>query len=239
MFACPSPKGTNHAQLFLNSKGELIDGKTGRYWGRSSKMAHDELPESLRSSPGVGKRDDVDERLNAMRQDVEGVIEKLYLNDESKGAIIKAMLKHCDAARERPPVRGKDAARGQRRARDQEPDHEGLVRFLRSGEEEPSGEDVLAVSGPLHAALARQTRQAGEKPFRDPAQFSDRYPETDRLGADRLGCGLFGSSQFDPAPPLSSRDKRQAHDAAGAEARLAKKFPGIENVKVGEWPERR
>jgi hypothetical protein len=42
-FACPSPKGTNNAKLFLNSRGELLD-RRGNYWGRSqiARMAQDQ-----------------------------------------------------------------------------------------------------------------------------------------------------------------------------------------------------
>jgi hypothetical protein len=42
MFACPSPKGTNRAQLYLNSRGELMD-RNGAFWGKSQikRMAMD------------------------------------------------------------------------------------------------------------------------------------------------------------------------------------------------------
>jgi hypothetical protein len=43
MFACPSPKGTNNAQLFLTRAGRLVD-RRGNDWGASSirRMARDE-----------------------------------------------------------------------------------------------------------------------------------------------------------------------------------------------------
>jgi hypothetical protein len=48
LFDCPSPKGTNHAGLYLNSAGYLFDRKGG-YWGKSQikKMAEDALPGSM------------------------------------------------------------------------------------------------------------------------------------------------------------------------------------------------
>jgi hypothetical protein len=53
MFACPSPKNTNRAQLYLNKRGELMD-RSGAFWGRSQigKLAMDAMPPDLHSASG-------------------------------------------------------------------------------------------------------------------------------------------------------------------------------------------
>jgi hypothetical protein len=53
-FSAPSPKGTNHAGLYLNEAGHLLD-RRGNRWGRST--AYDELPKSgAEAGPRLGER---------------------------------------------------------------------------------------------------------------------------------------------------------------------------------------
>jgi hypothetical protein len=53
-FSAPSPKGTNHAGLFLDQGGRLFD-RNGNLWGRSS-MAYDELPPTPKNGVEGGPR---------------------------------------------------------------------------------------------------------------------------------------------------------------------------------------
>jgi hypothetical protein len=53
-FAAPSPNGTNHAGLFLNEAGHLID-RHGNRWGCST--AYDSLPSNgAEAGPRLGER---------------------------------------------------------------------------------------------------------------------------------------------------------------------------------------
>jgi hypothetical protein len=262
LFNAPSPRGSNNAQLFLNSKGELLD-RTGAYWGKSQiaklpKLARDELPDNLRAPAPAngsahGNEREAEERLTKLRRELEDLIGErgLDLLDESKGQILAVLQKHCgDATRAR---RGSatDNARRHRVAHD-EPDHEGLVQFLRSkGLDEQSIAHVLAIAreeaepeadgkdrlpaNALHGGYGGRLTGAS----RDHDDFAERFPEAAKIGS------VYGTSQFDQDQHdrRSARDRRQqAHDSvpgSEAERRLAKKFPGIERIGVGEWPKRR
>jgi hypothetical protein len=80
----------------------------------------------------------------------------------------------------------------------------------------------------------------GEASYRSsPASdsFAATFPD-----AMRIGTAVPGRSQFDGAHDRrTKRERRIAADAAldGAADSLAEKFPGIENIGVGEWPKRR
>jgi hypothetical protein len=70
MFSCPSPRGTNRAGLFLNSRGELMDRK-GNYWGRSQIMALDaamasSVPKKPHNPLASGARNDFDSALKEL-----------------------------------------------------------------------------------------------------------------------------------------------------------------------------
>jgi hypothetical protein len=90
LFDAPSPKGTNRAQLYLNSAGYLFD-RNGGYWGKSqiarlSRMAMDQ-------EPGHGE---VAEALLKLRVDLEECISEanLDLHPEAKAEILKCLDRH-------------------------------------------------------------------------------------------------------------------------------------------------
>jgi hypothetical protein len=112
-----------------------------------------------------------------------------------------------------------------------------MVRRERGEQAEPEARDRLPVSGPggLGGYRSGQSRQPGEKIFR--SDFAERFPE-----AQRIGTATPGRSQFDGAHDRrTTRDRQIAADAMApaAGARLLKKFPGIENVEIGDFPRRR
>jgi hypothetical protein len=87
LFDCPSPKGTNHAGLYLNSAGYLFD-RRGGYWGKSQikKMAMDQ---DLHHDRG-----ETAEALLALRSDIEKCMEELDLHDEVKRELFECLNRH-------------------------------------------------------------------------------------------------------------------------------------------------
>ena len=182
LFAAPSPRRSNHTQLYLNKKGELIDGRTGSYWGMSGmarlKIAKDAALPDITPAPGAmpNPERDAEERLDAMRRDIEILIDSGHLDlaDKSRGQIIEVLNRHCGAATQHRR-NGADKP-----ARDEE-HHEGLRELLRQkgltdeeveraieivrDEAKPNGKDRLPVSGPggMGGYRSNQSRQAGEE----------------------------------------------------------------------------
>ena len=106
LFACPSPKRTNHQGLWLNSAGELFD-RSGRRWGRSqiAGMAMDAMPPEL----ATGERDH-EAREMELRAELQRVLDEFDLHDEPAAAIMALVDKHFPAPNKRAP--GPDATRG-------------------------------------------------------------------------------------------------------------------------------
>jgi hypothetical protein len=174
MFPCPSPKGSNHAGLYLNRAGELVDRK-GSLWGKRGTMALDELPDSLRAIDKTPRRrlardeepDEFAELLRGKGLDEEAIAVAQWLAERARQALAQK-------------------------------------------EEEPEGEDKLPISGPRHAALARESREPGEKVFRgrDHAEYLRLFPELQRSPS------VAGSSQFENDAQMVDRRRRLAGDAA-------------------------
>ena len=81
MFPCPSPKGSNHAGLYLNRAGDLVD-RNGALWGRRGTMAMDSLPESIRAPhvPASDADEDDEERGVEGRADIKALRKYLHEN---------------------------------------------------------------------------------------------------------------------------------------------------------------
>jgi hypothetical protein len=75
MFNCPSPKGTNNAQLFLTGAGHLVD-KHGRNWGRSSMrgLAQDA---ALASPMSSGPKRPFNPLASSARADLDTALKRL------------------------------------------------------------------------------------------------------------------------------------------------------------------
>ena len=226
-FPCPSPKGTNFAGLYLNRAGDLVD-RNGALWGRRGTMAHDSLPESIRAPRVPSASDDAEHRVGMLRHTLRGY----GLDDEL-----------CDEACEiaRREIAG-------------EPVEDELVH---------SGPG--AMGGRLNPATRREP---DEKFYKTPARFSERpalgtksgerrgssviseqeYRSSpasdssllDELGVTRVKAGVPGSGQFDPAPPLTAKDRKIARDSVPdfeADRNFREMFPGA--PEFGEWLPRR
>jgi hypothetical protein len=249
LFPCPSPSGRNDAGLYLDRGGNLVD-KHGALWGRRGTMAMDSLPDGMSPSGTTapsGREKEALEQLKKLRNGVEKLLEKLDLSDEVchefynlLGVTKPRSLRDVGPNAERG---AKDSRRG--RARDEEPDHEGLVKFLRSrGLDEQSINRVLEIA---RAAAAEEEEAEDKLPSNalhsgrsrdDVESFERRYPE-----AARIRTAVPGHLQFEGAHDHRStrRTRELAADAASDAAglRLAKKFPGIERIGVGLFDSRR
>jgi hypothetical protein len=194
LFDCPSPKGSNRAQLYLNSAGFLFD-RNGGYWGKSQivkmKMAMDQ------GEPGHGE---TAEALLKLRNDIEECISEanLDLHPEARAEILKCLDRHVkpsmhqkrgmgpnyykghgatdDTIEERVALRHVSGENGHDESA---PDLEAFVKFLRQRglDEEAiraaieivqgSGdvEDRFPVSGVLGGQLSGRSRDIGESVF--------------------------------------------------------------------------
>jgi hypothetical protein len=116
-YACPSPRGTNNAQLYLTKAGHLVD-KHGRSWGRSQiqAMAQDAALSSKKSArkaaakelkrvliAAVSKRrlttDEVErgetaEQMLQLRREIEKVMADMDLHDEVRRELFAILNKH-------------------------------------------------------------------------------------------------------------------------------------------------
>jgi hypothetical protein len=239
MFACPSPKNTNHAGLFLTRAGHLLD-KHGRDWGRSSmgRMAFDELPELSEAQRG---EIDEDERLKALCHELELAMEKLNLRPEYVGALLQVIEKHKGHDWRESAKAGDDLPESVRApTSDEIDDLDDFRQHLRArGLDEKSikqacdlvrwqrGQlvnDRLPVAGPggLGGYRSGQSRQPGEKVFpyatdrgtvrpRASARFAEMFPD-----AARIQTGGGGYSQFDADHARLTERRQLAADAAPA-----------------------
>jgi hypothetical protein len=206
-----------HPKVFVTKNGSTISKKD---WKRLKLLAADDLPDSIRA-PHLPTASDAEHRVEMLRHYLRG----RGLDEES-----------CDQACE-------------------------LAR--REMEEEEPVEDELVHAGPgaMGGRLNPATRrEPDEKLFKSPAQFSERTPLGTTAGenrgssvlsqveyrsspasdAMRVKIGTPGNSQFDPAPPLTAKDRRMAEDAAARPRKgLRKMFPGIEDIGIGDFPRRR
>jgi hypothetical protein len=228
MFPCPSPKGSNHAGLYLNRAGDLVD-RNGALWGRRGTMAMDSLPESVRAPRVPTASDDAEHRTGMLRH----VLRGYGLDDDS-------IQEACDICRrelagevsdDELPVAGPGGMGG----RLSKETREGGEKHFRSpghfSERPPLGT----------TATGEKRSMVGEADYRSsPASdgFARRYPD-----AMRIGAAVPGNSQFDGQHDRRTRRTRQlAADAASPDAgdRLAEKFgEHAASVGVGEWPSRR
>jgi hypothetical protein len=240
LFNAPSPKGTNHAGLFLTRAGHLVD-RHGRDWGKSqiAKLAMDELPSSARDLPkpelSEAERREVeeDERVKKLCGALETAMEKLNLRPEYRGALLKIIEAH---------------KKHEWGAKDAEPDHEGLREFLRSkgldeeslrevfdiiesAEEEPEGKDRLPVPATKRGYGGYRSGRSKD----DGESFERKFPE-----AQRINHAVPGTGQFDGANDRrgTRRSRQIAADAVSPDAgdRLAKRFgEHVGKIKIGEW----
>jgi hypothetical protein len=238
LYNCPSPRGSNNAQLFLTKAGHLVD-RHGRDWGKSqiARLAMDELPSSARDLPAPEltpeQRAEVeeDERVQKLCHALEAAMEKLNLRPEYAGALLKVIEQH-------KKHEWKTSGAG---AKDEEPDRTGLHEFLRgrglSEDDLEELDEILARSEeePAEDRLPVPATKGGYGGYRsgrskdDGQSFERKFPE-----AGRIGTAVPGRSQFDGAHDRRStrRTRKLAADAASAEAgrSLAEMFPGIERI---------
>jgi hypothetical protein len=219
----------------------LVD-KHGRDWGKSQiaklpKMAMDAAAHEPPPQPRLSEQDRAAvEHDNALRKlclDVEQALEKLHVDPRIAGSIIEVLNRHKGESK---PVWRGDAVR--HRARDEEPerDLDLLKHFLKGrGLDDDELTEVVKIIERADAEEAeakdRLPANAMHSKNRDDAKTLERFPE-----AQRIGTAVPGRSQFDGARDgRSARERRIAADAASSDAgaRLAKKFPGIERIKVG------
>lgn len=204
-YNAPSPKGTNHAQIYVRSDGALID-RTGALWGRASmgldgQLAYDELP----APAAAGERkSDEERRVQEFRNEIEALIGEsgLDLHDDAIGPIIECLNKHFPIQSKRqlgPNARvAKDKARGCDEVLHEGPaDLGGFKAFLKAKgiraedvaealrivdrENEESAEDVLpanALGGKLDGHVRDDEER--ERPW-DRIVPEVHHPERDRL----------------------------------------------------------
>jgi hypothetical protein len=221
MFPCPSPKGTNHAGLYIDRGGNLVD-KTGALWGRRGTMAMDSLPENIRPGeshlppePKVGPWHD-------------SVTRKVLLRDE---------LPPSPRSPRSPRAPGSDAERrldmllhfllGLGLSRD---DAELALEHARADLKTGEVEDQLPVSGPggMGGRMSKQSREGGEKIFEQQSRAADNEEDFLRRFPDarRVGGGT-------PAErPLSAKDRQLAADRANSEASALRRFPELARIRI-------
>jgi hypothetical protein len=172
-FACPSPRGSNNAGLFLTKPGTLVD-KHGRSWGASSirRMALDA------ALPDANAERDHEHRGNELHADMQKLVDEFDLHDEVADAVMSLLAKHFPPQSKRGP--GPDATRGagardRRRGADarDDRDDDGLAEFRKH----------LAAKG-LNADEIAEACEIAKRDREDEA--------TDRLPANAIHGGMHG-----------------------------------------------
>jgi hypothetical protein len=177
MFAAPSPKNTNRAQLYLNKRGELMD-RNGAFWGRSQikKMAMDA---ALGAPPDTGEREwgPQDWAVNHTRHALGDAIEEACtahgLDDEQHKALRDLVEQHLFGTAENKGMGAVDKSKG-KGAIDEDDEIDRKVREYLKGH----GLDDESVERAI--AIARKDREAAA---------TDRLP----VPATRGGMGGYRS----------------------------------------------
>jgi hypothetical protein len=231
MFPCPSPKGSNHAGLYLNRAGDLVD-RNGALWGRRGTLAMDSLPESIRAPHAPAsdaERDDEDDGergVEALRR---------WLRAHT-GLAESAISEACDLAASELEPSGEDdiPASGLKSAGGMGGRLSNARSRLGEGSRPPLGTlSSEKRSSPLAESEFRSS------PASDSASFFETFPDVQRIGFS------YGSGQFDEErhDRRNARQRQLAADATSDEAgeSLARMFgpDGPARVGVGPWPKRR
>jgi hypothetical protein len=236
-----------HAPVYMTKRGSQI---VPADWKRF-RRALDTMPDGMTPAPNAGATGherEAEERLTKLRRELETLIGAggLDLLDESKGKIIELLNRHCGSATKARRADATDKSRHRLRAHDDDDDDDAFAEYLRGrglGEGdieeakrivasyEAPASDRLPISGPRHAALAREWREPGEKVFRG-RDIAERFPEVMRVKSHYV--------EPEGSRRMSAADKRLAYDAGDAEQRLLKKYgnDGPGRIGIGMWPKR-
>jgi hypothetical protein len=248
MFAAPSPRNTNNANLYLTRAGHLVD-RYGRNWGRSQirKLAMDAAlpgpsgPKKPQNPLASGARSDVDvallrlcEALGLEHEDVAGRVGDIL--DEAEREQIQEYAQSLGAGG------GKGAGAG---ALDDEGEGDGFEKFRKYLRTQNLDDEAIeaavaiakrdhevptvdrlpenAIRGGLHGHIGGKSRD----------EFREEYPGAPTIDVDYDGQRpqeqRFWNNGRDPA-----ERRRLSNDRALAtDADLVKDYPGIENTKVG------
>jgi hypothetical protein len=199
LYAAPSPSGRNDMKLYLNSRGELLD-KNGAFWGRSSKMAHDEMPDGLTPASTAkpsGREHEANERLKKLRVGVEMLLEKLDLSDHVCRAFFDLLRQTEPRSLHDVGPNAKDAAK-HRRARDEEPDRADLQEFLRG--RGLSEDDLEEVDEIIEQAVSERGEVSDQLPVAAPRGYGGRLSGQERKVEARPAMGTLSTRERSHSP---------------------------------------
>jgi hypothetical protein len=217
----------DHPRVLVTKNGSTL---TPADWAKLKlkarrALASDDLPESVRA-PHAPTASDAEHRIELLRHYLRG-----------RGMDEESIEEACDICKremagevsdDELPVSGPGGMGGRLSDRSRE-----------------GGEKVFKSPGHFESRPPLGTRSSGEKrstvgeaeyrssPASD-ASFDRRYPGV----RERLGRPVHGTSQYDPTPALSKRERQIAADAAldGAGDRLSQRFgEHFASIKVGTW----
>jgi hypothetical protein len=257
MFLCPSPKGTNNAKLFLNSRGELLD-RRGNYWGRSQIMAMDaamasSVPKKPHNPLASGARNDFDSALKELcgalgleTEEVAGQVGDIIDKHERKQ--IQEYAQSLGGGKSA----GAGAVDRHRRgagARDEDAEVEQRVRKLLADkglDEETIEEALEKVRADRAAAKDRlpvPATRGGMGGHLSKDDFDVEYPNNlidmpdYAPDPNRFSSGYDPLKMRDPARnlPGGGTSRRLSNDAAicASDEEMEALYPGIENVIAG------
>ena len=214
----------NHPKIYVTRNGSHIDLRDWAKFGRKAKarLAGDDLP----PSPHAPIASDAESRIAMLRHYLRG----RGMDEES----IEQACDICKTELEGGEVEDELPTAGP-----------GGARNLANSQSREGGEKVFKSTGhfekrPLLGTTAsnRERSVIGEVEYRS-SPASDRSL-LDELGVTRIKVGVPGSSQFDPAPPLTAKGRQLAEDAAARPRKsLRKMFPDLERIGIGDFPKRR
>ncbi len=202
MFPCPSPKGTNHAGLFLNERGDLVD-RNGNLWGKSGTMAMDSLPRDLSVQRELATKAARKEIKKLARERVRRLARDTMHDLPFGGDLVRQ--KDCpeafDAEARLEMLRHYLRGRGLSDA-DVEEAIEHARRDLAARGEAVDTIPANALHGGFGEAISQKSRD----------EFERKHPEAARVEVESYGPER---DRFDERIHPQSRDRRQqAHDAA-------------------------
>jgi hypothetical protein len=242
VFDAPSPRGSNNAKLFLNSRGQLLD-RHGRHWGASSirKMAQDAAlgapPDEDRRRWGPGDWAAANSR-HALHDALKEAILAHGLDDQQHEELRGLIDGHLRGESGNAGAAATDKNRGAA-ALDDEDFAEKVRAFLKG-----RGLDDQSVEEAIEIALRNREAGVDELPnnaigggppvknrVASEADLAKEYP-----GIEHTTLDVYGT--LDPArnlPGNGTSRRVQAGDAAleASDAELAREYPGFENVTAG------
>jgi hypothetical protein len=233
MFAAPSPKGTNHQGLYLNSAGELLD-RSGRRWGQSQIMALDAVLATPESGEARTKRSTAEWAQSharaALHEALEEACREHELTDDQHKELAELVDQHLRGEAQADRGKGaidRDRGKGAVDDDDEDDDDSDFASRVRSYLSS-KGLDPKSIEDAIEIAVRNRNAGVDERPSN---RFGGGPPIKQRLEAKDLESEYPGISDYPDTMNLGQLDPNRNAPGYRSEVRARseaamKRVPG-------------